>query len=112
MANIAAPMIARATTTAPMTIQLRVRSLRFCSAISAWARSDFDCFFGFFATGEPFVRGEQQVVEGKLGAWPDDQPHRAQEQADVAGDVQRVLAMRVRGDAAVAEAAAVDLQPS
>ena len=41
--NIVTPMIAIATTTAPTTSRLRVRSLRCCSCISAWARSDFDC---------------------------------------------------------------------
>ena len=41
--NITPPMIAIATTTAPTTSKLRVRSLRCCSRISAWARSDFDC---------------------------------------------------------------------
>ena len=57
-----------------------------------------------------FRTGEQQVVEGELRARPDDQPDRAEQQADVARDVDRVLALRVGGNAAVAEAAAVDLQ--
>src|SRR6478609_4557721 len=104
------PMMATASTTAPTTSQLRIRSLRCCSRISAWARSDFDCRVVLFAIGEPFVGREQQVVEGEAGARPDDQPRAQRQQPDVTGDVERVLALRVGRHASVAEASAVDLQ--
>src|SRR5215207_2158739 len=53
---------------------------------------------------------EQQGVQGETGARPHDQPQATDQEPDVAGDVDRILPLRVRRDAVTAEAPAVDLE--